>query len=122
MKLWHAVVQTFHYWLLIYCFAFASYRDVIPDVIIKFNNRGDDLTSLHIRTRKLHTFHAICSAMSASSAVNVAAGDLSSERHSALPQPVTVLEAADIPKVSPEALCLLKSFGKHTSIHNTAYY
>jgi len=38
--------------------------------------------------------------------------DVSSEDHSTLPQPVTVLQAADIPKASPEALHLLESIGK----------
>ena len=38
--------------------------------------------------------------------------DVSSGEHFKLPQQVTVLQAVDVPKASPEALHLLKSIGK----------
>jgi len=44
------------------------------------------------------------------------ADDVPSEQHSVLPQQITVLQAADIPKASPEALNLLKSIGKHSEL------
>jgi len=50
--------------------------------------------------------------------------DVSSGDHSqsTLPQQVTVIQAADIPKASPEALNLLKLIGKQYNILCSSYF
>ena len=58
----------------------------------------------------IYTLNIICFEMSNSSIVNKI-DSVSSGNDSVLPVQVTVLQAADIPKASAEALQLLKSIG-----------